>query len=98
MGPRTGNEQAMIRALFVADSLMAGGIESQLVALVTGLDRACFEPHILCLYGPRGRDLHFAPHICAANIPLSTPDLGWGAWDKVRGLASIIKLAWAVRL
>jgi glycosyltransferase involved in cell wall biosynthesis len=87
----------MIRILYVADSLMAGGIESQLVELLTRLDRTRFEPFLVCLYGPRARDLHFAPHIQAANIPLYTPDLGWSAWDKVKAVAHIVSVAWKVR-
>ncbi len=87
----------MIRILYVVDSLMAGGIESQLVELASGLDRTRFEPHILCLYGPHTRDLHFAPAIRAAAIPLYTPDLGGSAWDKGRGVAWIIAVAQAVR-
>lgn len=87
----------MIRILYVADSLMAGGIESQLVELVTRLDRTRFDPHILCLYGPTARSLHFAPQIRAAAIPLYTPDLGWSAWDKARGMASILSTVWRVR-
>ena len=57
-----------MRVLFVADSLMAGGIESQLVALALGLDRAHFEPYVLSLYGPRARELHYAP----ALLPLAS--------------------------
>src|SRR5690348_13930146 len=87
----------MIRILYVADSLMAGGIESQLVELLTRLDRTRFEPFLFCLYGPRARDLHFAPRIQAANIPLYTPDLGWSAWDKVKAVAHIVSVAWKVR-
>ncbi|HEY7347981.1 MAG TPA: glycosyltransferase family 4 protein [Ktedonobacterales bacterium] len=87
----------MIRVLYVADSLMAGGIESQLVELVTRLDRSRFDPHVLCLYGPKARNLHFASQIRAAGISLYTPDLGWSAWDKARGIASIIRVARAVR-
>lgn len=87
----------MLRILYVVDSLMAGGIESQLVGLATGLDRQRFEPHIFCLYGPRARALHFAPQVRATNIPLYTPDLGWSAWDKVKGIAGIISTTRAVR-
>src|SRR5581483_5600303 len=36
-----------LRILYVADSLMAGGIESQLVELALRLDQARFEPHVL---------------------------------------------------
>ncbi len=85
------------RILYVADSLMAGGIESQLVELVTRLDRTAFEPHMLCLYGPRARDLHFAPRVRAAGIPLYLPDLGWGSRDKARGVARIVSAAWSTR-
>lgn len=87
----------MIRILYVTDSLMAGGIESQLAELVTRLDRSRFEPYILCLYGPKARNLHFAPQIRAAGIPLYTSNLGWGVWDKVKGVQSIISIARAVR-
>jgi len=83
--------------LYIADSLMAGGIESQLIELVTGLDRQKFDPHLLCLYGPPARSLHFAPQVQAANIPLLTPDLGWGISDKIRGIACIVSAAWKIR-
>jgi glycosyltransferase involved in cell wall biosynthesis len=87
----------MMRILYLTDSLMAAGIESQLVELVTRLDRTRFEPYVLCLYGPTSRNLHFAPRIRAAGIGLSTPDLGSSAWDKVKGIASIASTARAVR-
>jgi glycosyltransferase involved in cell wall biosynthesis len=80
----------MIRILYVTDSLMAGGIESQLVELVTRLDRAHFDLHILCLYGGRTRGLHFAQQIQDAAIPLRVLDIGWGAHDKVRALGGIV--------
>lgn len=72
----------MPRILYVTDSLMPGGIESQLTDLITRLDRTRFEPHVLCLYGPRVRSLHFAPQIRAASVPITTLDLGWSALDK----------------
>lgn len=87
---------APTRILYIADSLMAGGIESQLVELVTRLNRDRFEPHVLCLYGPTARDLHFAPTLQAAGIPLITPDLGWGARDKARGVVAIRSAARAL--
>jgi glycosyltransferase involved in cell wall biosynthesis len=87
----------MMRVLYVTDSLMAGGIESLLVGLVTKLDSTRFEPSILCLYGPTARPLHFAPQVRAADIPLYTPDLGWSAWDKLKAIASIVSTARAVR-
>jgi glycosyltransferase involved in cell wall biosynthesis len=79
----------MIRILYVADSLMAGGIESQLVALATNLDRSRVEPHILSLYGPTVRSLHFAPDLEAASVPYRTLDLGWTSRDKIRGIGAI---------
>ncbi len=78
------------RILYVADSLMAGGIESQLVELVTRLDRARFEPWILCLYGQRTRGLHFAPRIERAGIALRVLDIGWGTRDKLQALRQIV--------
>ncbi|HKV84324.1 MAG TPA: glycosyltransferase family 4 protein [Ktedonobacterales bacterium] len=83
----------MLRILYITDSLMAGGIESQLVELVTRLDRARFEPIVLSLYGPTARDLHFAPQLQAAHVPLVLPDLGWSAGDKARGMVAIIRAA-----
>jgi glycosyltransferase involved in cell wall biosynthesis len=84
------------RILYVADSLMAGGIESQLVALALGLDRAHFEPHVLSLYGPRARDLRYAPTLREAAIPIYLPDLGWSAREKLRGIAAIVRTAHAI--
>jgi glycosyltransferase involved in cell wall biosynthesis len=83
-------DASMIRVLYIADSLMAGGIESQLVALTTGLDRARIEPHIVCLYGPTARALHYAPMLQAAGLPYTSLDLGWSARDKVGGVHGII--------
>jgi L-malate glycosyltransferase len=87
----------MISVLFVADSLMAGGIESQLVHLASGLDRAEFAPHVLSLYGPTVRDLHFAPQLREANVPLSLSDLRLRARDKAHGVGIIVALAWKLR-
>lgn len=78
------------RILYVTDSLMAGGIESQLVELVTRLDRARFEPQVLCLYGERTRGLHFAPQLREAGIPLRVLDIGWGRRDKLHALGRIV--------
>lgn len=87
----------MVHVLYVTDTLLAGGIESQLVELVTRLDRARFMPHVLCLYGPRARDLHFAPRLRAAGIPLATADLGWSATEKAHGIALIVRQVWRLR-
>lgn len=87
----------MQRVLFVTDSLMAGGIESQLVELVTRLDRARFEPHVACLYGPTTSDTHFAPRLRAAGVPVYLLDLGRGARDKVAAIFHLIALAHRLR-
>ena len=86
-----------VRILYVADSLMAGGIESQLVELVTHLDRAQFAPSVLSLYGPTARALHYAPALRAAGIPLYLPDLGWTVVDKLRGVAAVVRVARTLR-
>lgn len=79
----------MKRLLFVADSLMAGGIESQLIELVTRLDRNVYDIHILSLYGPTARNLHYLPVLQQLEIPVITPDLGWSTRDKLRGWQEI---------
>ena len=61
---------ALMRLLFVTDSLMMGGIETQLVDLVTRLDRRRFDLHVACFYGPRARELHFACALREADIPV----------------------------
>lgn len=88
----------MRRVLYVAESLMAGGIESQLVELVTRLDRTRYQPYVLCLYGARaGRSPHFAPQLRAASVPFTCLDLGWSAADKARALRHIIQAVWTIR-
>jgi glycosyltransferase involved in cell wall biosynthesis len=80
----------MLRILYVTDSLMAGGIESQLMELVTHLHRDRYDPHVLCLYGPTERSLHYAPDLQAADVPFQSLDLGWSWRDKIVGIQSII--------
>lgn len=86
-----------LRILYVTDSLMAGGIESQLAALVLGLDHTRIEPHVLSLYGPHARDLHYAPVLHAAGVPLYLPDLDWSARDKLRGIAAVARITRSIR-
>ena len=86
-----------LRILYVSDSLMAGGIESQLVELLTRLNPTRFHSRVLCLYGPHVRGLHFAPRLRAAGIPVTTLDLGWSAQDKLRAIRRIIATVWASR-
>ena len=67
----------MIRIVYITDTLMAGGVERQLVELVTRLDRNIFEPHIVCIYGRRaGRSSHFVRNLVEAHIPVSILDAG----------------------
>lgn len=95
--PTSGTTSTPLPILFVTDSLMAGGIESQLVALATGLDRAEYAPRVLSLYGPTVRDLHFAPELERAGIPLDLPDLPMSAAGKARGVAAITRAVWQTR-
>ncbi len=88
----------MIRILYCTDFLMSGGVERQITELVTRLDRTRFEPHLICLYGPKaGRSLHFLSRIEAANVPVHLLDLGWGAKDKLRGWQALTRLSWQIR-
>lgn len=88
----------MIRILYCTDFLMSGGVERQITELVTRLDRTRFEPHLICLYGPKaGRSLHFLSRIEAANVPVHLLDLGWSAKDKLRGWQALARLTWQIR-
>lgn len=88
----------MIRILYITDSLIAGGVESQLVELVTRLDRNRFEPHVAYLYGARaGIAPHFAPALAAAGVPLYPFDLDWSAASKVSAVWRIAALARRLR-
>jgi glycosyltransferase involved in cell wall biosynthesis len=79
------------RILYVAESLMAGGIESQLFELVSRLDRSRFEPYVLALYGERaGRAPRFASQLQAAGVPFKVLNIGWGSRDKLRAIRRII--------
>jgi glycosyltransferase involved in cell wall biosynthesis len=86
------------RILYVTDSLIAGGIESQLVDLLLRLDSTRFEPQVLCLYGARsGRSPHFAPQLKDADIPFEVLDIGWGAGDKLGAARQIAATARTLR-
>ncbi len=87
----------MIRLLYVTDALMRGGVETQLLNLVTRLDRRRFEPHVVCLYGPRARELHFDRHLKEAGIPVYCLDRTWGMWEKARILQQLAALTRKVR-
>jgi glycosyltransferase involved in cell wall biosynthesis len=87
----------VLRILYVTDSLMAGGIESQLLELVTRLDRSRFEPQIVCLYGPTTRDVHFQSDLARASIPLHFLDLSLSVSNKLRAVERISAIARRIR-
>jgi hypothetical protein len=87
----------MTRILYVTDSLIAGGIESQLVELIQRLDRARYEPHVLVFYKMPTHSPHFLPQLRAAGVPVTTLDLGWGARDKLEATRQIIAQTWRLR-
>lgn len=82
----------MQRILYITDSLVIGGIEAQLVELVTRLNRQRFEPHVACLYGPTARPLAFASALEAAGVPVHLFDERLTPKAKVRVLSKIIAL------
>lgn len=84
----------MREVLFITDSLIAGGVESQLTELVTRIDRARFRPRVLCLYGARaGYAPHFLPQLEASNVPVEMLDLTLNASSKLRAWRRIIAAA-----
>ncbi len=84
--------------LYCTDTLMAGGTERQLVQLITRLDRARFDPQVICLQGQHGGlSLHFAPQLQAVNVPLHIFNLGWTPIDIARSMLRTAKVAWLVR-
>lgn len=87
----------MKRILYVTDSLIAGGIESQLVELIRRLDRSRFEPHVLVFYRPPTHSPHFLPHLRAIGVSVTALDLGWGASDKLEATRQIIAQTWRLR-
>lgn len=80
----------MTRILYVTDSLIAGGIESQLIELIRRLDRSRFEPHVLVFYKMPSHSPHFLPQLRNLNVPVTTLDLGWGARDKLQATRQIV--------
>jgi glycosyltransferase involved in cell wall biosynthesis len=85
------------RVLFVTDSLMLGGVETQLVDLVTRLDRGAFDPIVLSLYGKRASDDHFAARLHAAGIPVVILDRRLNPTDKARMVYDIARAVRAYR-
>ena len=61
-----------IRIAFCITELDPGGAERALTQLVLGLDRAEWEPHVICL-GPRA---HFVQALESANVPVTCLNAG----------------------
>ncbi|GAB4517436.1 MAG: hypothetical protein OHK0046_23990 [Anaerolineae bacterium] len=88
----------MIRILYCVDYLVAGGVERQTTALITGLDRSRFQPEVICLYGERlGASLHFAPLLREHDVPLHLLDLTHDPVSKWRAFQSMISHSWRFR-
>jgi len=86
------------RILYCTDSLMAGGTEHQLVALISRLNRQQFAPYVICLYGQRaGRSLHFLEELQKLDVPVTLLDLKWSPWDKLLAVGALIGTTWRVR-
>ncbi len=86
----------MQRILYLTDSLIVGGTERQLVALIARLDRRRFEPYVICLYGERAGPVPILLNDLS-GVPVIMLDLGWGAVDKLRGVIGIVRAVWCIR-
>lgn len=86
------------RILYCLDTLGAGGVERQSVALITRLDRRRYEPSVLCLHaGRQGSTLHFLPELQRAGVSVDILDLRWRPLEIVTGLARLIPAVRRVR-
>lgn len=86
------------RILYCTDTLMSGGVERQLVELVTRLDRKRFDPQIICLQGEYGGiTLHYAPRLRDCRIPLHIFDLGWNPVHILRSIVKTSRVVWQTR-
>lgn len=95
--PRHEQGRSLTRILYITDSLIAGGIESQLVELIQRLDRDHFEPHVLTFYKMPTHSPHFLPQLRDLGVPVTTLDLSWGARDKLAATRQIIAETWRLR-
>ncbi len=88
----------MIRVLFISDTLMAGGTEQQMTALIRWINRSRIAPYVLCFYGKKAqRSLHFLPTLQALNVPVQVLDVGWSPIGKLRALIGIVRATWRLR-
>lgn len=86
-----------IRILYVIDSLVAGGVESQMVDLISRLDLQRFEPRALVFYGAPARPPHFLPRLQELGVAVEMLNLGPGARDKLEAWQKVIAAAWRLR-
>ncbi len=85
----------MIKVLYCVDYLVAGGVERQTTALITGLDRAVFQPEVVCIYGEKmGASLHFAPLLHEHDIPLHLLDLTHNPQSKLIAFLQMLRHNW----
>jgi glycosyltransferase involved in cell wall biosynthesis len=88
----------MIKVLYYVDTLMAGGVESQLTELVLRLDRSRFEPTVVYLYGEKvGFGQQFAAVLREKNVSVIALDLRLNTADKLHGIVQIIRHTWRIQ-
>lgn len=86
------------KVLICMDNLSAGGVESQTVALIKGLDKSRFYVEVLCFYGEKaGFSRHFMPELESLGVPLKFLDLAYSPQDKARAFVEIIRRVWRSR-
>jgi glycosyltransferase involved in cell wall biosynthesis len=86
-----------VRVLYITDSLMLGGVETQLVDLISHLDRDAIEPVVLCLYGPRDSSTHFVEPLRAMGVEVRCLDRLYNLPDKPRIVRDIAGAVHALR-
>lgn len=86
-----------LRILYIIDSLVAGGVESQLVELISRLDHERFEAHVLVFYGLPDRPPHFLPHLRGTGAQVTVLNLSQSAASKLEAVRRIIAHTWRLR-
>lgn len=77
---------------------MAGGTEQQLVELISRLDRRCFDPFVVCLYGERvGSSLYHLSALKSLGVSVYVLDLSGSRLSQLLGWLCIIRLIWRIR-
>lgn len=89
--------RSKLRILYVIDSLVAGGVESQMVELISQLDRERFDAHVLVFYGWPDRPPHFLPQLRSTGAQVTMLNLGLSARDKLEAVRRLIAHTWRLR-